>query len=72
MELVYTVCNDGDIKRHKLFKNFINDKYSLDNADFAREQLKFDELTDSQRLKKRRETLEKQYKRGMDIVLKPI
>ena len=36
MELVYTLCNDGEIKRHKLFKNILNDKYSLGNSVFAR------------------------------------
>ena len=39
MGLVYTLCNDGEIKRHQLFKNILNDKYSLSNATFAREQL---------------------------------
>lgn len=31
MELVYTICNDGEIKRHKLFKNTLNDNYSLES-----------------------------------------
>jgi hypothetical protein len=72
MELVYTLCNDGEIKRHKLFKNILNDKYSLANASFAREQIAYDEATDHERLLRRQETLDKQYKRGMEIVTKPI
>ena len=72
MDLVYTLCNDGEIKRHKLFKNFINDKYSLSNASFARQEVEYDESTDMERLMRRKETLDKQFKRGVDIVMKPI
>jgi hypothetical protein len=40
MELVYTICNDGEIKRHKLFKNILSDNYSLDSFEMAMETVK--------------------------------
>ena len=72
MGLVYTVCNDGEIRRHKLFKSLINENYSLANAVFCREQADHEEATSPERLLRRRETLSKQYRRGMEIVKKPI
>lgn len=54
IQLVYTVCNDGEIKRHKLFKNIINDLYSLFNASFVKEQLRQEDLVDHHHLKMRR------------------
>jgi len=47
MYCVYTVCNDGEIKRHNLFKNLINDKYSLGYAKFAKEKLSKDEISNA-------------------------
>jgi hypothetical protein len=72
MELVYTLCNDGEIKRHKLFKNILNNKYSLSNWVFVKEQLEYDTLTNTERLKKRKDILDRQLKRGIEIVTKPI
>ena len=72
MELVYTLCNDGEIKRHQLFKNILNNKYALSNSVFVKEQLEYDMLTNTERLAKRKEILERQLKRGMEIVTKPI
>lgn len=40
MELVYTICNDGEIKRHKLFTNILSDNYSLDSFEGAMETVK--------------------------------
>lgn len=45
MELVYTICNDGEIKRHKLFKNILSDSYSLDSFTKAKEILRKNEDT---------------------------
>jgi hypothetical protein len=53
MELVYTICNDGEIKRHKLFKNILNDNYTLDSVEKAKEILKKNEDTSELRLSKR-------------------
>lgn len=72
MELVYTLCNDGEIKRHKLFKNILNNKYALSNSVFVKEQLEYDMLTNTERLNKRKDILDRQLKRGMEIVTKPI
>jgi hypothetical protein len=54
MDLVYTLCNDGEIKRHQLFKEILNNKYSLNNAVFAKEQIAYDEATNTERLKRRK------------------
>ena len=72
MELVYTLCNDGEIKRHQLFKNVINDKYSLNYGEFAKETLRTDEEINVEHLLRRKGILDKQFQRGMDIVKRPI
>lgn len=72
MELVYTICNDGEIKRHKLFKNILNDNYSLESFGFAMETVKKQEEFNEVRLQKREETLAKQLKRGLYIVENPV
>jgi hypothetical protein len=35
MLMVYTICNDGEIKRHKLFKDTFLGMYSLENKFLA-------------------------------------
>ena len=65
MELVYTICNDGEIKRHKLFKNILSDNYSLNSFAYAMETVKKQEEFNDIRLQKREETLAKQLKRGL-------
>ena len=65
MQLVYNICNDGEIKRHKLFKNILSDNYSLDSFVYAMETVKKQEEFNDIRLQKREETLAKQLKRGL-------
>ena len=45
LDLVYTLRNDGEINRHKLFKSFKNDKYSLNFADSLRDFVRKDQQT---------------------------
>ena len=45
LELVYTLGNDGEINRHKLFKSFKNDKFSLNFANSLRGFVRKDEQT---------------------------
>lgn len=72
MELVYTICNDGEIKRHKLFKNILSDNYSLDSFERTKATVKKHEETAEARLLKREETLARQLKRGLLIVENPV
>jgi hypothetical protein len=72
MELVYTICNDGEIKRHKLFKNILNDNYSLDTLEIAMETVTKQEECSDVKLQKREETLARQLKRGLLIVENPV
>ncbi len=50
----------------------INDKYSLNYGEFASETLRNDEETNVEHLMRRKNILEKQFQRGMDIVKRPI
>jgi hypothetical protein len=72
MELVYTICNDGEIKRHKLFKNILSDNYSLDTFQKAKMTVNINEETNEMRLSKREETLSRQLKRGLLIIENPV
>ncbi len=72
MELVYTICNDGEIKRHKLFKNILSDNYSLDTFLKAKMTVNLNEETNEARLNKREETLSRQLKRGLLIIENPV
>lgn len=38
--MVYTICNDGEIRRHKLFKDTFLGTYSLENHYYAEESVK--------------------------------
>ena len=40
MQMVYTICNDGEIKRHKLFKHTFEEMFSLSNSMLAEESIK--------------------------------
>ncbi len=72
MELVYTICNDGEIKRHKLFKNILSDNYSLNSFEMAMETVKKQDECNESKLQKREDTLARQLKRGLFIVENPV
>lgn len=47
--MVYSICNDGEIKRHKLFKDTFGGMFGLENTFLADEIVKKHDETDEER-----------------------
>lgn len=54
---VYSICNDGEIKRHKLFKDTFGGMFGLENKFLAEEIVKKHVETDEERHANRRAKL---------------
>ena len=72
MEAFYTICNDGEIKLNKMYQAKFPDLYDLKNYIEVDEELKKMNDFDSERLKNRSQTLEKQLITGETIMKDPI
>lgn len=70
--MVYTICNDGEIKRHKLFKDTFLGMYGLQNRFIAEQTVRKNMETNEQRLKNRKANLENQLNQGKDILMNPL